>query len=327
MSILRSKAPIPIIVGLFIQLACGGKIETLVPAPPPAEESSVYAAVSINNFALTLKKQRRDCVLSYKNERENGGEEKSEVLDIAPPCNFIRQSKSNEVNVYSYGKTPAIHIVMIAGGPVFPGSEGDKFQPEGCGTEIQGVVVSDGGIEIGHRSDVGAGQVCPSGALEEVFYATVDKRSPLTPENARYKNARAPMLYKERPELLEQAIFSAVLDASHTSLHQPDIVRETVKPPTLEALNNLPGIGPDLLADLVGKMDHPVTVKHRFAYHSKYPETDGQVLISRAGLSADLRFAVVYVERRPLDGSVKRQFYVVSLDYDSGHKVEKWFDA
>lgn len=326
----------------FLDLSCGEKLDTnLVQAP---KEEPIYATALVGKFSLTLSRQEGDCVLSYKNA--GGGEQKSEALDLAPPCNFLREYKRDDVRVVSYKKGSGTnHIVMVAGGPIYPGSVGDRFQPEGCGTETQGIAINEDRVEILMWGQPGAFWACPSRYLDEMVYLTQMPRDPSMLPDPSYKNALAPEMIKVWPKYFENTVQGISLS---DLVHIDALIfvgEETITPP---ALNGLAEVNGDILADLNEKRDLHTKIDGRFdlpadvrllkvdvsvestleKLRRMYPKSGGLIVLSRVGIGSDLEHGLVYVEHYRLDGTVKKGFCLVSTDYyDLGTGSKRWFDV
>lgn len=157
------------ILSFGFHLSCeADRPEPLDIEAPHSEPVSVTTVAG--SYRLQLTRNEQKCVLSYRNLRS--GHEGSEEMDIAAPCNFLRDF-DGEVESRLYGNIEnKVRVLIVAGGPIYPGSRGDAFQPEGCGTESQGIAVFDDRIELRRYGNHGAGQICPSKQLEEVYWAT-----------------------------------------------------------------------------------------------------------------------------------------------------------
>jgi hypothetical protein len=132
-----------------------------------------YSTVSVNLFSLTLKNIDGKCVLFYKNERTNSAQIENNIpVGIDAPCEFIRMPGTTKTLSYEYGKKKKLHVVMVTGGTPDPNSvNADKLQPQGCGTSLQRIIISDDEIKTGRKSE-NVGTYCPSGGIDEVFFAT-----------------------------------------------------------------------------------------------------------------------------------------------------------
>ncbi len=130
-----------------------------------------YSTILVNLYTLTLKNIDGKCTLVYKNERKKTNqEEESLSLDIAPPCEFIRMPGTLEPLYYTYGKKTKQHVLIVVGGPPHAVHK-DQFQPNGCGTHIQRIVIFDYQIKLGNKT-ISSGAYCPSAGIDEVFFAT-----------------------------------------------------------------------------------------------------------------------------------------------------------
>jgi hypothetical protein len=331
---------------LLFQLSCARGVETVVRTQAPGDDDGLYARVLVNGFTLSLKLHNGKCVLYYKTEGNDGGE-KSEILDIAPPCNFVREPQREAPLVYTYGEAASSkHVVVVTGGPPKPGVK-DKFQPDGCGTEIQAVGVFDREVKIMQRGDAGAGAVCPSGGLDETFYAAATAKDPSSPPDNRYNDVRAPQMWKERPELVERSTIASIASEMASANGIMFIGDETIKRDSWDQISELPGVRPDFFADFKKKNEISFKLKDRFDstadirllkvkgpmeselqnIKKKYANTEGIVLFSRGGMSPDLSQMLIYVESYKVGGSVEKKYCLVSWDFDTGEKTEKWLEA
>jgi len=148
------------------------KVENEKKIIQPENKEQTYSTVSVNQFSMTLKNINGKCVLFYKNERKNNGQEEKNIpVDIDAPCEFIRMPGTIEPLSYTYGKKIKKQIVMVTGGKPDPTSiNWDKFQPQGCGTSLQKLIIFEDQIKTGEKSE-NVGTYCPSAGIDEVFFA------------------------------------------------------------------------------------------------------------------------------------------------------------
>lgn len=125
----------------------------------------------VKGFSLALKNIDGNCVLSYrKGQVESNNMQGNIQLDIAAPCEFVRKPGAiEEPSFRTYGTKSKVTVGIVTGGRPHP-RFADIFQPQGCGTEIQKILIYEDKIAF-DKPLKSLEVVCPSEGLEEVFFA------------------------------------------------------------------------------------------------------------------------------------------------------------
>jgi len=130
--------------------------------------SFVARKVALGSYQFKLEEREGKCDLVYEGHHHNG----TITLDIAPPCEFLREPKG-KVQHHRYWNRKhsngGFYLVMIViGGP----SDKQKSHPlmkDGCATQFQTVSLSSRGVVTG-SVDTGM-VVCPLDGLDEVSFS------------------------------------------------------------------------------------------------------------------------------------------------------------
>lgn len=137
------------------------------------EEPQTYYEGNIDPFHVGLREIEGRCVLSYfdRHSTDRNGNKDLEV-GMAAPCNFIRGSWIEyKPLLYTYltGERK-VTVLLVTGGTPDP-SIRDKFQPKGCGTALQKILVYADRISTVWTGTHNGPPWCPSSGADEVYFA------------------------------------------------------------------------------------------------------------------------------------------------------------
>ena len=125
----------------------------------------------VRGYSLSLKNRDGKCVLSY----EGRGRQGEFTMGLPAPCEFVRDHKgAPQVRSYYNKKVYGgpYSVLIVTGGPIDT-SQSDQFMKDGCGTQIQAVMVRTSGVII-KKTVLGANRsgptVCPSAGTDEKVY-------------------------------------------------------------------------------------------------------------------------------------------------------------
>ena len=130
--------------------------------PQPPEAGKAQA----RGYSLQLQNRNGDCVLTY------AGHHEGEInMGLPAPCEFVRDHKGLP-KFHSYkNRLGKYTVLIVTGGPIDP-SKSDAFMRDGCGTQIQAILLLRSGVSV---SKVVGGNgtgptVCPSYGLDEKVF-------------------------------------------------------------------------------------------------------------------------------------------------------------
>lgn len=137
------------------------------------EEPKTYFEGRIENFAVKVHDVGGRCTVSYsENNLDRSSKQVTIDVGMVAPCDLVRAPwKENAPLSYSYGKGDDRRSVLILTGGAPSQEERDTLQPGGCGTEITKLLVFSDRIQIGEKPHAPGPPVCPSGGLDEVWFA------------------------------------------------------------------------------------------------------------------------------------------------------------
>ena len=137
------------------------------------EEPTTYFEGRIENFAVKVHDVGGRCTVSYsQNNQDRFSKPITIDVGMAAPCDLVRGPwKENAPLSYRYGKGDDRKSIFILTGGAPSKEERDFLQPGGCGTEITKLIVFEDRIQIGGKPHVPGPSICPSGGLDEVWFA------------------------------------------------------------------------------------------------------------------------------------------------------------
>ena len=144
-----------------------------------ATTSKTSPSVEVDDFAVSIKIMDGRCAVSYRRPDAPDAAARTLPTRIAPPCEFIQQGPHSTTPLfYSYGRgKKRVTVLMVTGG--FPdASLKDPLQPDGCGTELQKVLVFGDRVEVREDEHYENNNVppserfgfCPTHGLDEVWF-------------------------------------------------------------------------------------------------------------------------------------------------------------
>lgn len=138
--------------------------------PDSKTDGQVKSTARIEKLTLSIGRAAQTCVVSYR--EESSDREQGIVLDLAPPCEFMRNPATLVPLSYSYGKKTKKHVLIVSGGPPDE-TVTDQFMPQGCGTEFQAISIVDSKVRISKKvgQEGGISTHCPSGGLDEMYFS------------------------------------------------------------------------------------------------------------------------------------------------------------
>ncbi|MBK9152678.1 MAG: hypothetical protein IPM25_00335 [Chloracidobacterium sp.] len=161
------------VAALFV-FSCVPYEKHLVPnneAVPGSDSGDIEVRLKGNLFRL--KNSSEKCTLTVKKHQSNVELLKDSQLELATPCEFVREPSSEAPLSYDYKRNKEEYsVVIVVGGP--PSDEvADRLMPKGCGTEFQALRVYYNRVTLGPKIDKSR-QIflgCPSGGLDEIYFA------------------------------------------------------------------------------------------------------------------------------------------------------------
>jgi hypothetical protein len=122
----------------------------------------------VKGYDLQLQNRDGKCVLVYAGHQKKG----EMTLGISAPCEFVRDKKGAPRN-YTY-KNKKVYggyytVVIVTGGPL-DRTKSDAFMTDGCGTEVQALILQSNKVPVIKRITKDGPTVCPTSGLDEMVY-------------------------------------------------------------------------------------------------------------------------------------------------------------
>lgn len=120
--------------------------------------------IKVGEYNLILGEESGKCKITYLGLKNNG----EVLLGITAPCQIIRDHQHKPL-LYTYKDLGNVSVILIVGGPPSQ-TKKDSFMKEGCGTQVQALLVRENDISLAEEIGKG-GTFCPSaGADEKMFW-------------------------------------------------------------------------------------------------------------------------------------------------------------
>lgn len=124
------------------------------------DSESTTEKINLRGYTLRLEECEGKCVVKYAGEKHCG----ELVLDIRPPCQFVRDYKSDPLS-YTYEDAGNATVLVVVGA-IGDSECTDPLMKKGCGTQTQGVILRCQGVSASKR--IVKGSVwCPSKGIDE----------------------------------------------------------------------------------------------------------------------------------------------------------------
>jgi hypothetical protein len=150
---------------IFLLVAVTGALAVHRPSTPENGKAGV------RGYALALENREGKCVLTY----EGRGRKGEYTMGLPAPCEFVRDYEGAP-QVHSYYNKKVYggqySVLLVTGGPLDE-SLSDQYMRDGCGTQIQAVMVRASGVIV-RKTVLGENRsgptICPSAGTDEKIY-------------------------------------------------------------------------------------------------------------------------------------------------------------